>query len=70
MIKGMKISVNGKEHECVADATLAAVASELQLPKKGVAVAVNNKMAPRAEWDTFFLHENDRLTIIKAACGG
>ena len=70
MIKGMKISVNGKEHECAADATLAAVAGELQLPKKGVAVAVNNKMAPRAEWDTFFLRENDRLTIIKAACGG
>ena len=66
----MKISVNGKERECAENATINTVAQELQLPVKGVAVAVNNKMVPRAEWDSFTLHGHDRLTIIKAACRG
>ena len=66
----MKVIVNGKERECAANATIDTVAQALQLPGKGVAVAVNNKLVPRAEWDSFALHENDRLTIVKAACGG
>ena len=66
----MKIQVNNKEVEISQESTLAQLTEQLQLPAQGVAIAVNNKMIPRTEWETFVLHENDRLVIIKAACGG
>jgi sulfur carrier protein len=38
--------------------------------QKGIAVAVNNLVIPKAEWQTKILHENDKITIIKATQGG
>ena len=42
----------------------------LQLPDKGVAVAVNNAMVPRAEWAARTVQEGDDIVILKAFCGG
>ena len=39
-------------------------------PEKGIAIAVNNRMVPRIEWEKCVLHPNDSLVVIKAACGG
>lgn len=66
----MKVLVNNKETELSAQATIAGMRLALQLPDKGIAIAVNNKMIPRTEWDAFALKENDNIVIIKAACGG
>lgn len=66
----MKISVNNKETEIANGSTLADLAAQLELPAQGVAIAVNNKMVPRAQWNDTILNENDSLVIIKAACGG
>ena len=52
------------------DSTLTQLTAQLELPVQGIAIAVNNKMIPRTEWECFILHENDNLVIIKAACGG
>ena len=38
--------------------------------KKGIAVAVNNKVIPRSKWDSHILNSNDSITIIKATQGG
>lgn len=38
--------------------------------KKGIAVAVNNKVVPKAKWDSHILNSNDTITIIKATQGG
>lgn len=65
----MKILINSKETE-TASPDLASLATELALPKAGVAVAVNNQMVRREEWATTPLNENDSILIIKAACGG
>lgn len=65
----MKIKINNKETETQAG-NLALLATELELPEKGVAVAVNNQMIPRTEWETASICENDNIVIIKAACGG
>ncbi|MEG1546970.1 MAG: sulfur carrier protein ThiS, partial [Bacteroides sp.] len=40
------------------------------LPDKGIAIAVNNQMIPRTNWDDYLLTENVQVVIIKAACGG
>ena len=65
----MTIKINNKETETQAQ-NLHALANELALPEKGVAMAVANKMVPRAAWPDTMLSENDSVVIIKAACGG
>ena len=58
----MRIKVNNKEMELPEASSLQQVADTLALPARGVAMAVNNRMVPRAEWTS--------LVVIKAACGG
>lgn len=65
----MNIRINDKETEVGAKSMLE-LATELSLPEKGVAVAVNNKMAPRAQWGDTLLNNGDNVVIIKAVCGG
>ena len=65
----MKLQINNQERETAAR-NLQELADELQLPAKGVAVAVNNAMVMRTNWAAHTLNENDRITIVKAACGG
>lgn len=66
----MKVQVNSKEVELTDASTLALLTEQLELPAVGIAIAVNNQMIPRTEWDGFVLHESDNLVVIKAACGG
>ena len=65
----MKLKVNDKEVETFAT-TLSLFSQEQNLPTTGIAVAVNNRMIPRTEWDSFTLNEDDNILIIKAVCGG
>ena len=65
----MNIVINNKATETQAQ-NVQALADELALPQKGVAIAIANKMVPRGEWESTALHENDNVVIIKAACGG
>jgi len=65
----MKIIINSKETE-TASQNLSELATELSLPAKGVAVAINNQLITRAEWPSTPLKENDNVVVVKAACGG
>lgn len=65
----MKVSVNNKEVETYST-TLLQLAEELSLPPVGVAIAVDNKMIPRAAWGDYALSPGMSIVIIKAACGG
>ena len=65
----MNIVINNKATETQAQ-NVQALAEELALPQKGVAIAIANKMVPRGEWESALLNENDNVVIIKAACGG
>lgn len=65
----MKVLVNNKEVETGAT-TLSQLTEELSLPAQGIAIAVNNRMIPRAEWTDYTLNEASSIVIIKAACGG
>lgn len=51
-------------------ANVQALANELALPERGVALAVNNKIVPRTTWAEATINEGDNVTIIKAAFGG
>lgn len=65
----MNITFNGKE--IVSDSvTLSELLAELDMPATGIAVAVNNDMVRKDRWDSFALKENDKVLVIRAACGG
>lgn len=40
------------------------------LEKKGIAVAVNNFVVPKAEWNSYLVESADKITIIRATQGG
>ncbi len=65
----MILTVNNQTFETEAT-TLGALVLEMSLPAQGVAVAVNNRMVPRAEWATYALSEGMQVLVIRAACGG
>ena len=65
----MKVTINNKEHETQAK-TVSELAAQLQLPAKGVAIAIDNQLKPRSSWADVRLEEGVCITIIKAACGG
>lgn len=66
----MNIKVNNKMVTVPEGSSLFQLAQTLELPEKGVAVAVNNQMVPLADWLDKKLAENDQVVVIKAACGG
>jgi|UniRef100_UPI004024D362 thiamine biosynthesis protein thiS len=65
----MNVTVNNKPVETGAS-TLKELALQLELPEKGVAVAVSNKMVPRSEWENFAITEGVSIIVIRASCGG
>lgn len=65
----MNVTINNKTVETGAS-TLKELAIQLELPEKGVAVAVSNKMVPRSEWENFAITEGVSIIVIRASCGG
>lgn len=65
----MKVTINNKETETQA-LNLRQLAEELNLPAKGIAVAMSNAMIPRARWEETPIKEGADIVIIKAFCGG
>lgn len=65
----MNVTVNNKPVE-TGVSTLKELALQLELPEKGVAVAVSNKMVPRSEWENFAITEGVSIIVIRASCGG
>lgn len=65
----MNIKVNGKATDTQAT-TVAALLDELGLPHNGTAVAIDNRLVTRSQWDSRSLAEGMSLVIIRAAAGG
>lgn len=65
----MKIRINNKETQTAAP-TLSALADEQGFPERGIAVAVNKKLVPRAAWNTCALADGADIIVVKAVCGG
>ena len=66
------ISLNGQESSASAGETLAVVLDRLGVPldARGVAVAVDDEVVPRATWDSFVLAEDARVEVLTAMQGG
>jgi sulfur carrier protein len=67
----MEITLNDKKHTISENTSLYEIVfSQLGDKQKGVAVAVNNSVVPRSNWDTHTINSNDTILIIKATQGG
>ena len=66
----MKVLVNGEPTELEAGATVEAVLASLELPDRGVAVAVDAEVVPRGEWPAHELNEGARVEVLRAIQGG
>ena len=66
----MKILLNQKE-VCLEEVSSITYLLSLQnIPDRGIAVALNNQVVRREQWDTTQLAEGDSVTVIVAAFGG
>jgi sulfur carrier protein len=66
----MKVLVNGEPTELEAGATVESVLASLELPQRGVAVAVDAEVVPRGEWPEHELNEGARVEVLRAIQGG
>ncbi len=67
----MEISINHIKTTVEENTSLTAVvATNSGENTKGIAVAVNENVVPKNEWDKTILQENDTIIIIKATQGG
>lgn len=66
----MQIWINGAEHRLDGAPTVADALSAAGAPERGVAVAVDGAVVPRARWAGHELVEGARLEILTAVQGG
>ena len=67
----MNIKLNGKTYDTQNARTVDALLEELEdFQKEGVAVAVDETVVPKKQWQEFELKEGHSVEIIKAVQGG
>ncbi len=67
----MKIVVNEQSHELPVGTTVSALLTVLGLAeRKGIALALNEAVLPRAQWSARVLTEGEKVLVIQATQGG
>jgi sulfur carrier protein len=66
----MEISLNNLKRSINSSNLFALLNEVLGEKTKGTAVAVNDTVVPKTEWEKYELKENDKVIIIKATQGG
>ncbi len=67
----MEILINNQKYTVSDNSPLKDIAnSQLGAKQNGVAIAINDTVIPKINWDTHILKPNDHILIIKATQGG
>lgn len=66
----MKATINGEARELPNGITVAALLERLGLARSGIAVAMNERVVRRAEFESSTIADGDTVEIIKAVAGG
>lgn len=66
----LKARVNGLDRELADGSTVASVVALLDAPARGVAVAVDGEVVPRAAWETTAVPEGAVVEVLTAVQGG
>lgn len=66
----MQIYINREPVEVNPKLNLAEILESQGILLQGMAVAISNKVVPRAAWTATYLAEGANVTVISAVCGG
>jgi sulfur carrier protein len=66
----MTVTVNGARWELLEGTTLADVLARLDVPGRGVAVALDGAVVPRASWPATALADGAGVEVLTAVQGG
>lgn len=66
----MKATINGAPHDLPDDVTVGTLLETLGSARTGIAVARNDCVVRRADYDAVVVKDGDRIEIIKAVAGG
>lgn len=69
-MESIKVLLNRQEICVGSRATLRELLISQSIPTEGIAVAVNNRIIKKEDWAETFLANNDKITVVHAACGG
>ncbi|HEY6449723.1 MAG TPA: sulfur carrier protein ThiS [Candidatus Cybelea sp.] len=66
----MKATINGRPADLPHELTIGSLLELLGSARSGVAVARNDRVVRRAEYDRQLVRDGDRVEIIEAVAGG
>jgi sulfur carrier protein len=67
----MEITVNQQSYSVSQTCSLQEMlASVILQPTNGIAIAVNQEIISKSNWDSYALQPGDNITVIKATQGG
>jgi sulfur carrier protein len=66
----INIKVNNTKHQFQSNNSLEALLTQLNISVNGIAVAVNENIITKTDWNTKTLNEGDEILVIKATQGG
>ena len=66
----MKIYINQNEIEVQDNISVKELLDMQQIAIEGTAIAIDNKLVPKNEWNDRILTDGNKITIIRATFGG
>ena len=67
----VEVSINQENFQLPEPGTLADILPLLQIHRPdGIAIAVNENVIPRGEWESYALKSQDKIFVIRATQGG
>jgi len=68
----MELKINNQQKQFIADSLTVQALLDLEIPLKqnGIALAINNTVIPKSDWNSHLIKETDDILIISATQGG
>ena len=66
----IEIFINGSKRRVPESTTVDELIESIGLPKKGIALAINNEVIPKSRWNERSLSPQDRVELLTIAQGG
>lgn len=68
----MELKINNQTKQFVANSLTVQALLDLEIPEKqnGIALAINNTVIPKSNWNSHLIQETDDILIISATQGG
>ncbi len=66
----IQITVNNKNHQFSDKISIEKLLNEIKIDANGIAIAVNQEIIPKSDWQNILLKNNDDVLIITATQGG